>query len=462
MTGPADGPRLGHEHRVLLLALLAGAPGVLVSAAVLLTGDFAPSLRWGLIGLVVGVWFGAASAVRSSVARPLQTLANLLAAMREEDFSFRARVSSREDALGGAMAEVNALAATLRAQRLGALEATALLRKVMEEIEVAVFAFDGEDRLRLANRFGERLLGRPVEQLLGRRAEELGLAEVLRPEAPAVIEAAFPGGSGRWEARRGTFRQGGLVHRLLVLANVSRALREEERQAWQRLIRVLGHELNNSLAAIRSIAQSLEALLLRSERPADWESDAARGLGVIAARSDALSRFTDAYARLARLPPPQRRDLALREMVRRLAQLESRVRVEVQEGPDLTLSADPDQIEQLLINLRRNAADAALETGGGVRIGWRSGPSPGALELFVEDDGPGLPPTANLFVPFFTTKPNGTGVGLVLARQIAESHDGSLSLMNRDGTAGCRATLRLPLARAGLRPSNQDVEDAAT
>jgi PAS domain S-box-containing protein len=386
-----------------------------------------------------------AFAVRDAVVRPLQTLSNLLAALHEEDFSFRARGSRGDDALSLALAEVNALADTLRQQRLGALEANALLRKVMEEIDVAVFTFDGERRLRLVNRAGERVLGRSSERLLGRTAAELGLAPALEADLPRVLDLAFPGGAGRWEVRRGTFRQGGLPHQLLVLANLSQALRDEERLAWQRLIRVLGHELNNSLAPIKSIAASLEGVLSRRERPADWEEDARRGLAVVSSRAEALGRFTEAYARLARLPQPRLRSVPVGPLVRRVAGLETRVAVDLTPGPDVTLQADVDQLEQLLINLLRNGVEAAAETGGSVRMGWSS-ESTTEVEVWVEDEGPGLPSTANLFVPFFTTKPQGSGIGLVLSRQIAEAHGGSVALEPRRQGPGCRARLRLPLS----------------
>jgi nitrogen fixation/metabolism regulation signal transduction histidine kinase len=389
-------------------------------------------------------WLAVASSAREAVTRPLQTLSNLLGAMREEDFSFRARVGRRDDPLGQALSEVNALAQTLREQRLGALEATALLRKVMAEIDVAVFAFDAASTLQLTNRAGERLLGAPGERLSGLSAEPLGLAPFLAGEAPRITEASFPGASGRFDVRRGTFRQRGKPMQLLVLADVSRALRDEERQAWQRLIRVIGHELNNSLAPIRSVAGSLEALVAREPRPADWEEDLRRGLGVIAARTEALRRFMDAYAELARLPAPSRRKVEIGPLVRRVAGIETRVPVTVEDGRAVTVDVDPDQIEQLLINLAKNGAEAVLGRGGGVRLSWAlvEKPAP-ALEILVDDDGPGLPPSANLFVPFFTTKPGGSGIGLVLCRQIAEAHGGTLSLANRPG-GGCRATLRLP------------------
>jgi len=341
------------------------------------------------------------------------------------------------------MLEVNVLASTLHDQRLGALEASALLHTVMVEIDVAVFTFDGAQTLRLVNRAGERLLAQPAEQLLGRTAAELGLRTCLDGVSPRIEDVAFAGGSGRYEVRRTTFRQGGRPHQLLVLADVSRPLRDEERQAWQRLIRVIGHEINNSLAPIKSIAGSLESMLAREQVPEDWNEDMKRGLAVIAARSDSLSRFTTAYARLAKLPAPRLEAVPVSALVRRIAGVEPRLPVRINDGPDLTVRADPDQLEQLLINVLHNATDAALQTSGGVTIGWkREGRS---FELWIDDEGAGLTNASNLFVPFFTTKPGGSGIGLVLSRQIAEAHGGTLTLENRTDRGGCRAHLRLPL-----------------
>jgi two-component system nitrogen regulation sensor histidine kinase NtrY len=437
---------LNHDRRVLLLAASAALPAVVVALGILWTGNYTPKVRWTLTVAVVLGWLLFTQALRERVVRPLQTVSNLLAAMREEDFSIRARGARSDDPLGEVLLEVNALAETLRQQRLGALEATALLSKVMSEIEVAVFAFDDDGRLRLINRFGEKLLGQPEPRLRGRRAEEVGLAAFLEPPASGILDASFPGGSGRWEVRQSTFRQGGVPHRLLVLADVSRPLREEERQAWQRLIRVIGHELNNSLAPIQSIADSLRRLAADAEPPPDWREDLRQGLSVIASRAEALSRFTTAYSRLARLPAPTLQPVAVEPLVQRVASLETRLPVGVLPGPSLVVPADPDQLEQLLINLVRNAADAALETHGGVAAGWRRAGR--ELEIWVADDGPGLPNTTNLFVPFFTTKAGGSGIGLVLSRQIAEAHGGSLTLENRPGHRGCIARLRLPRAAA--------------
>ncbi|HTG62145.1 MAG TPA: ATP-binding protein [Terriglobia bacterium] len=439
--------QLSYDLRILVMALLVGLPGGLVALLLLWTGDYGSKTRWTLALLIVSFWWGLALALRERVIRPLQTLSNLLAALREGDYSLRARAWRGEDTLAEVMVEANALGEVFRDQRLGALEATTLLRKVIQEIDVAVFAFDGEHRLRLINRAGEELLAQPVERLMGLTAEELGLADCLQGEPTHTLQRKFPGapsGSLRWGISRSTFRERGLPHYLLVLSDLSQALREEERLAWQRLVRVLGHELNNSLTPINSMAGSLAGLLNREPRPTDWEDDMKRGLRVIAARSEALSRFMGAYARLARLPKPRLQSLDVGPWVRRVAGLETRLGVTLCPGPEISIQADGDQLEQLLINLLRNGVDAALETKGGVEVGWRKNAT--HLEVWVKDEGLGLSNTANLFVPFFTTKPGGSGIGLALSRQIAESHGGTLTLENRRDAPGCEARLRLPLA----------------
>jgi two-component system, NtrC family, nitrogen regulation sensor histidine kinase NtrY len=440
-------PRLSHDRRILLMAFASALPGAAISLIFLWTGDYTPKVQWTLTVLITTFFLGFAFALRERVILPLQTLSNLLAALGEGDFSIRARGARGGDPLGEVMIEVNALVETLRHQRLDALEATTLLRKVMAEIDVAVFTFDEEHELKFINRAGARLLSQPAERVLGRRAEALDLADCLTGDAPRVINTAFPGGVGRWEIRRSQFRQGGRPHELLVLSDLSQPLREEERQAWQRLIRVIGHEMNNSLAPIKSIAGSLATLIERDPAPADWRDDMQRGLGVIASRSEALSRFMSAYARLAKLPPPKLVALDVASFVDRVITLEKDHKIRVAPGPGLTIQGDGDQLEQLLINLLRNAIDAARETGGGVMVGWQrlAGSVPPTMELWVDDEGPGLSNTGNLFVPFFTTKPGGSGIGLVLSRQIAEAHGGSLTLENREDRHGCSARLRIPL-----------------
>jgi two-component system nitrogen regulation sensor histidine kinase NtrY len=437
--------RLRFEKRVTLLALAAGVPAVSLCVLLLWLNGYSGRLQWTIDLFLVIAWLSIAFNLKQRIVRPLQTLSNILAAIREGDYSIRGRWATSGDALGEVMLEVNELGQTLREQRLAALEATALLRTVMGEIDVAVFAFDGDQRLRLVNRAGEKLLAQPSARLLRRTSAELGLSQCFNHDlgqAAHTKQMVFPGGVGRWDIRHSIFREGGVQHQLLVLTDLSQTLREEERTAWQRLLRVLGHELNNSLAPIKSVAGSLADLVGRQPKPADLGDDLKRGLEVISSRADSLARFVESYSKLARLPQPRLEPLHIAALVRSVPSLETRLPVTVVSGPDLIVQGDNVQLEQLLINLVRNAVDASMETGGRVEVGWTQ--NNGQVEVWIRDEGPGLANTANLFVPFFTTKTNGSGIGLVLSRQIAEAHGGTLTLENRP-QVGCEARLRLPM-----------------
>ncbi len=446
--------RLRHEDRILLDVALAASPAAAVALALLWGGPLSLKAQWTLTAVVALGWVGFALSARARVVRPLQTVSNMMAGLREEDTSVRGRSPRPDDALGHVMVELNALAEALRQHKLGVAETVGLLAKVTEETEVAMFAFDADARLRIVNRAGAGLLGRPREALLGRTAGELGLAALLEPDAPATLVLEPGGGAGpprTWQVRRTAFRQDGRTHTLVALADISRALRAEERQAWQRLVRVLSHEINNSLAPISSIASTLRRGLTDGANATGAE-DTARGLDVIQRRADALARLMTAYAKLARLPPPERAPVDLAALVARVATLETRAPIRVDGGPATTLHADAAQLEQLLINLVSNAVDAARESPGPdggpapVAIAWTA--APGRVELTVRDEGPGLADDANLFVPFYTTKPGGSGIGLALSRQIAEAHGGALTLENRRDRTGCEAHLTLPLAAA--------------
>ncbi len=436
-----------YPRRTVTIALWSALPAVLLALGLLWTGPYGARAQWtGTIFILVILAVGL-SVLYDHVIRPIQTASNLLAAMREGDFSLRARSTGPDDDLGLLYIEANGLAEMLRSHRLEALESGALLRAVMADIDAAVLAFDADDRLVLVNRGGEELLGAPATQLIGKHARDLEVSDCLDGETPRVLERA---GATRWELRRTTFRQDGRPHQLVLLTDVSRTLQAEEREAWQRLIRVLSHEINNSLTPIRSFAGSLRTIVQQGPRTPEGDEDLRRGLDIIGQRADSLGRFIAAYARLARLPMPVLQPVLVEDWVQRVVALERRRPVTISPGPSVVLIADTGQMEQLLINLVRNAADAAAETGGTVEVTWSVRDR--ELELAVLDDGPGIADTANLFVPFYTTKPGGSGIGLALSRRIAEAHGGRLSLENRK-EGGCRATLRLPLSRGGSQLS---------
>jgi len=466
---PPGARRLSFERRVRLwlwaFALAAAVPvGVLAY-------ETSSALSVVLIAYasVAIVWVLAASIFFDQLVRPLQTLANIIASLREDDFSFRARGSRRGDAMGDLALEINLLAAAMQKQRSEALDALTLADRVMLSMPSPVLAFDKEGRLRLLNAAAERVFAVERATAIGRAAAALNLSALLESADEALYtgpaEAAgrseVRGESPvRWSVRRTAFRLYGVPHTLLMLTDVAAVLREEERSAWQRLIRVLGHEINNSLTPIKSIAGSLQSRLTGGA--GDFQGGAAtledfrRGLSVIEDRAASLNRFLQAYQRLSRLPPPRLEATPLRPILERVMQLETRVPIRLDAGPEIFAMADGDQIQQLLINLIQNAADAALSTGEAPELEIACFASGTQAIVVVRDNGPGLTNPANLFVPFYTTKPNGTGVGLVLAQQIAVAHKGSVHLGNRsDGSraagSGCEAELRLPLIMARQR-----------
>lgn len=417
----------------------------------------APSLALVVVALVLPHWpfalraalvFAAAlaatlalRALDEQVTRPLRAVANVLEGLRRGERGLRI-AALRSSALHEVHSELNLLAEGIHTRHLGDRESSALLAAILRELDVAVLAFDRERRLRLLNPAAEALLGSAQAQAMGKTAAELGIEAWIQPEsepAPAPADAL----RGPFAVRQIPFRREGEPHELVVVSHLGGALRSEERQAWQRLLRVLSHEINNSLSPIITITGAHAKLLKEGRLDASTVPDVAEGLEIIARRASGLRRFLGAFAQLTRLPPPAWAPLSAASLLRHVAALETRVPVIVDGPGDPTLIADRDQLEQLFMNLVRNAADAALGGGGHVTLRWQVAATNLAVE--IEDDGPGPPSAANLFVPFFTTKPEGSGIGLVLARAIAEGHGGSVDLFARRAGQGCIARVIVPL-----------------
>ena len=432
--------RRRYQTRLLFDAMLVSAPGLAALLVVVLVRGLGALalLMLGMAAAAVSVLL-ALRAQRRAI-RPLQTASNVVAAMRSGDTSQRSVSPDPTDAFGNVLFEINELADMLRSQRLHGAETDALLAKIVATTDIALFAFDRADRLKLVNPVGARLLGASATDLLGHKLQQLQVDSF--KDSTAIVTREFPGRSGRFELRQRSFREGGLEHRLVSITDLSLALREEERIAWHRLIRVLGHEVNNSLAPMKSVAATLRDLLGRESRPLDLDTELDHGLRLIGERADALARFMLAYTSVARLPAPRKRETDLVSLLRRVAALEQRARITLELPRQLYAMVDADQIEQALINLLRNAADACTDTGGAILVRADE-----TIAVQILDEGHGLAAVDNLFVPFFTTKPQGCGIGLFVARQVVEGHGGSVALTNRTDRSGCIASLRLPRAR---------------
>jgi len=446
--------RLKYEHRIRLWLTAFTLP--MVAGAALLAYQQSQSL---LISIATAASVAIICAIACAyffeqLIRPLQTLSNVVAALREDDFSFRARGASRGDSLGDLALEINAHASTLQSQRSAARDALTLVERVMTSMQSPVLAFDAAGHLRLMNPAAQQAFHLQLQRSIGLPANQLQLESLLATDDEGLYTATSPlaelsSANARWSVRRTTFRLQGVPHTLFVLSDVAAALREEERLAWHRLIRVLSHEINNSLTPIKSIAGSL-----RTRLPAQPNSgandDMFRGLTVIEERAASLNRFLQAYQQLMRLPAPHVQLLSLTRLLEQVTHLETRLPVVLHAGPPLQLRADADQLQQLLINLIRNAVEAALSSTAGARpevsIAWSTTPTSAVVQ--VRDNGMGLMNPANLFVPFYTTKPEGSGIGLVLAQQIATAHKGSVTLYNNPDGPGCVAELRLPLEQS--------------
>ncbi len=433
---------LPFQARIVILTLLGGLPALIVALAMLPQLPVLDSIRRLIVLLLIGFWVVFAVIVYRETVEPMRSIANLLEALRGGDYAVRGRHGRKGDALGDIVLESNRLGATLRAQRFEAIEASALLNKVLSEIDVAVLAFDVEEHVRLANRAAGALLKRHPDALYGLTAGEIGMAGLVNGPPVSSESFSFPGRSGRWQIMRETFREAGRLFQLLVITDLSQALREEERRAWRRLIRVIWHELNNSLAPIKSVIEtSRDALAAGSPDKAERE-ELAHNLALVAERAESLRRFLSRYSELARLPDPTLADCNVDALLRQVAAVQPSGKVQVAAATGLVVRGDADQLQQALINLVRNAVEATPEGAPPVRVSAALGKE--GLVFEIEDSGAGVANPDNLFVPFFTTKPGGSGIGLVLARQVAEGHGGTLSLQNRSDRSGCLARLVIP------------------
>ena len=428
--------RLPLEWQLAGLAVAAGLPA-LGTILYTLTGKPVRDAALALLAISVASLLGGGWLIRSRLNRAHRQAEGLLLSLRDGDYALRA-VPAR-GRFGAVLAALNALADDMAGIRRSGIESDALLGKLLAAVDLAILVFGPNRRLVGANAAAEGLLGLPIVRMLGMQAAALGIGEFLALDGNQRVAMTLPGGVGPWDVRAAKFRRGGKPYDLLAVSDASRAMRAEERRTWRRLIRVLSHETGNSLGPIQATAEALQRRLQEEITP-ELVATLGESLALIERRAKSLAGFIRRYAELARLPPPKLEPVELAPLMRRVTALETRMAITA-EGPGITIKADPAQLEQALINLIRNAADAALEMAASADIAWMRKQDHVVIE--ITDAGPGLPSTDNLFVPFFTTKPGGNGIGLVLAREIIEAHGGTLSLADRVGRSGVTATILL-------------------
>jgi signal transduction histidine kinase len=314
----------------------------------------------------------------------------------------------------------------------------------VSQINVAIVVCDSRDCIRLVNRLAAMLLGSSAERLVGVDFGDTVLAQLPADTEPRLIDFRFPGAAGRWQVSQHNYRHQGKTSRILFIADLMQVLSDEEIAAWQRLIRVISHEVNNSLTPITSLCQTLTTILAKPDA-ASYADDVRKSLRVIADRATGLREFIGIYARMARLPDPVKRPFPVAELADKLRRFFAGQPLEIAPFPDVTLHGDPVHLEQALINLVKNGLEANPADAPPIVLSCHV--EAGLCEFRVVDHGAGISNPENLFVPFYTTKSEGAGIGLVLCRQIAARHQGHVSLANRSDGRGAVATLILPLGR---------------
>lgn len=397
------------------------------------------------ISAFCGVWLLAvAASVRENFVHHLRTMSNLIEAIRTEDYSMRSSRVRDPGELAELYQQIDSLTTQLKDVRQEEYELSNLLERIVNQINVAIVACDSDGKIRLANRLANQLLDTSSEQLVGQALAQTSLAAVLSEQGSRLIDYDFPGASGRWQINEQQYRHLGKPGKIIFITDLKQVLSEEEVNAWQRLIRVIAHEVNNSLTPISSICQTLNSYLskLPVERNTD---DLKQGLEVIEERAKGLRDFISVYARIAKLPDPQKMNFSATDLLEKVRRVFSGEAIEIVDaGTGITLFGDPVHIEQALINLVKNAVEASSQSKTAVEISCTK--QGGYIEFAIVDSGTGISNPANLFVPFYTTKDKGAGIGLTLARQIAAKHGGQVLLENRTNTAGAVAKLQIPFS----------------
>ncbi|MEH6384834.1 MAG: ATP-binding protein [Colwellia sp.] len=436
------------EFWVLIASLVAILPLCFVSLILLSMAELPEHLFWTLLFMVVGSFIWSLVYLQRRILFALRSISNALMSLAESDYSIRLGLCERGQILDEVVRSVNRLRDLLHAERTGAAETGALFARVVEKVDVALFAFDPNGNLCMVNERGLLLLNRSRKEVLDKSAQMLGLAACLASSDNKVLRLNLAGSASNWLIKKAQYREFGAPRELVIMSDLTAPLREKELEAWQRLVAVLRHEISNALAPIKSYSQTLGWTLRQTERHEGWEQDCIEGLAVIERQTTALNYMMQSYKNLNQLPTPVPHYFDLQLWLAEIVKQELRLPVQIFSGEPLELYGDRELLSQALVNIINNAIEASTNAQPPI-ISWQVLTRPGNnhtwLTLDITDFGEGVANEDNLFVPFFTTKAKGSGIGLLVCRGIIEVHGGHFNLMNKAHGQGCIARIQLPL-----------------
>ncbi|QLE85802.1 PAS domain-containing protein [Shewanella sp. Scap07] len=432
------------ENRLLLITLAAGlVPILLITSSVQLVHLDDNSVLYA--ASISFIWlFYFAFYLKKIVVNKVRTLTSVVEALTCEDYSMRAKESSSCGVINELSQLINTLANTFAQQSLITKEKHILLNKVINQIDVAIIATDSRDNVTLMNPAAEKLFNRRVERMKGWPIRELGIPATTPEHNKQVLEFDLKEHKKKIYLHRDEYFENGIKQQLIFITDIQNLLREEERLAWQRLLRVLSHEINNSLAPIASISATLTRFTEANcaNLPSELNSDLQNGLGVIQERANSLNEFIQSYQQLAKVPPPEKTLFNLEKLVQSITPLFDNIQLRTANGP-IDIYADEVQLKQVLVNLIKNARESMASLPDGKVIICLHRHS-SAIEIQVIDSGCGISNMDNIFVPFYTTKEKGTGIGLVLSRQLVVNNGGDLDIRNNDNGIGAQANIYFP------------------
>ncbi|MCJ8320250.1 MAG: ATP-binding protein [Colwellia sp.] len=389
----------------------------------------------------------------------LRTLSNIVEAMIQGDYTLKGRLQANQ-ALQELLDYINKLSENLSRHKIEAKESRLLLEKIMEQMDAMVFAVNDKGFIVMANLSAQRLLLNiePSSENFNQQQHhqvkliDLVLGEEILKATTGIINFNQGQLSGEHLLTTESFISEGKQHQLYLITNAERLLMEKERNAWQSLLRVLSHEMNNSLTPITAISQSMQQKLQQKMKDGEVIENTeslVQGIGIIHERSQSLTAFIASYSQLTHLPQPIKNQIELKPLLTKTTQLFPKCSFEISASIRLgdfesyTIEVDSNQFEQVLINLFKNAVEA-MEHLNDKAIQVECLIADNCLKIKIKDQGQGIANINNLFVPFYSTKPLGSGIGLTLSRQILFNHGGTIKLFNQD--VGAQAIISLPIS----------------